>query len=217
MLFTSIIGYIAARCSLTYPATANHDSIRASSQLILDHLDKMSLTELLNYREQDTIASYFKTMPAPSYQSRAKFFHKHARGDREKVWAVESQAIADQYVAPLIQSLPGSLIGPLAEFLQNAPKNKYDSTFQAIVDECPALHNHIEAMTRNSEDQNRKDRVNDFFDLEMMPVPLAYADVFATKDKWVRERFVKPGGFLNRSNCSFCTTSEELENWLDTN
>lgn len=215
MLFTSIIGHVAEDMTLEFVAGTTEDVIRAQSRLICGHLDAMGLTDFLKLAEHEkVIADGFKNMAPPPYQKQAQFFREHARGDRGKVRRAEEVAVADAYIKPAMTSLSNELFAALTRFFDGVQKDKCESKLHALIAECPALHNHLEAMTRNSEDHNRKDRVNDFFDLEMMAVPLAYADAFVTGDKWVRERFLKPGGFLKRSECQFFATTAELENWL---
>jgi hypothetical protein len=217
MLFTSIIGHVAGDMTLAFDAGTSEDVIQAQTRLICGHLDAMGLTEFLKLAEHDKgIASHFKSMAPPPYQKQAQFFHQHARADRGKVWRAEELAVADAYIKPAMANLSDELHGALARFFDGVQVDKHKSKLHALIAECPALHNHLEAMTRNSEDHNRKDRVNDFFDLEMLAVPFAYANAFATWDKWVRERFLKPGGFLKRSKCQFCSSIAELESWLDT-
>jgi hypothetical protein len=215
MLFTSIIGHVAGDMTITFDPKTTTEAIHDFSQRLCQRLDGMGLTEFLTLAEHNQeIADGFKNMAPPPYQKQAQFFREHTRGGRGKVWRAEELAVADAYIKPAMDSLSDELRSALARFFDGVQKDKYESKLHALIAECPALHNHLEAMTRNSEDHNRKDRVNDFFDLEMMAVPLAYADAFVTCDKWVRERFLKPGGYLDRSGCQFFATTTELENWL---
>lgn len=116
-----------------------------------------------------------------------------------------------------MKRLPLALKPHVLNYAANAPRDKYGGCMATLLAELPALHNHVEVMTRSSEDPNRKDKLNDFFDLDMMPVPLAYADVFVSHERWVRERFLKLGGFLQRNGCVYCSSYAELETWLDAN
>src|SRR5205823_2789121 len=89
--------------------------------------------------------------------------------------------------AVMIQKRLNSItLTELLKFSQTAKSDKVGNKVCALLPHLPALHNHVEVMTCASEDPNRKDKVSDFFDLEMLPVPLAYADVFASLDKRIR-------------------------------
>ena len=131
------------------------------------------------------------------------------------MWRIEEQEALDLYIKPIIMTMELGLLLPFNNFVKRAPRDKYGGCLPTLLAELPAIHNHIEVMYRNSEDPNRKDKVNDTFDLELMPVPLAYADAFLSLDRWIRDRFVKPGGFKTRNNCEPFSTYAELEGWLD--
>ena len=215
MLFVPLVGYIASWGSFRYPAGSDATYVRDSSKMLFDRLNSLGLTELLSLKDDGSIASIFKNMAPLPFQQQAVLFQQFAKGDRSKVRLVEEQSVVTSYVLPVIDKLDNLLVPALARSITEAPADRYGGRLPTLLAELPAIQNHIEAMTRNSEDPNRKDRVSDFFDLDMLSVPPAYSDVFVTNDKWVRERFLKPGGFLKRSGCVFCSSYAELNLWLD--
>jgi hypothetical protein len=65
---------------------------------------------------------------------------------------------------------------------------------------------------------NRKDSNNHFMDNEIMVAPLAYADVFVSKDKGIRNLLgITNRQLLARTKCQYCDSLTELEKWLAAN
>ncbi len=217
MLFLPALGYVASSFSVEYPPGWTADAVRDFGQRLSAKLNSMGLTELVGLRDDDLIGSYFRNHPPVPYQNEAKFFQSFAKGDRGKVWRVEEQSVFLNYILPAVRKLPIPHMLAVLAFAQTAEPDAVGNKVSAFLRHTPAIHNHIEVMFRASEDPNRKDKPSDFFDLNMMPVPLAYGDVFVSLDRWVRERFLKPGGFCTRNPCKFCSTYAELETWLDAN
>ena len=78
----------------------------------------------------------------------------------------------------------------------------------------PALHNYVEIMTFVNMQPSRKDKENDFFDYEIMVVPLAYSSVFVTTDKGIRHLLRQATEILKRTKCHYCDGLGDLEGWL---
>jgi hypothetical protein len=64
---------------------------------------------------------------------------------------------------------------------------------------------------------NRKDSNNQFMDNEIMTAPLAYADVFVSRDKGIRHLLRNHKAILARTTCQYCEHLGELETWLTSN
>ena len=177
-------------------------------------MNTLTLTQLLTMRKGQ-MRKYLTNLPSTPYQQKAQELQAFAKKDREKVLRVEQETIFRNNVMPGLRALPVPLKAEVINYAQQQPKDKYDGSLGALFKELPSLHNYAEVMARASADPNRNDKASDFFDLEMMPVPLAYAHAFITLDKWMRSRFLEPGNFIRRNDCKFCASYAELENWLD--
>jgi hypothetical protein len=213
-LFVPVSAYLSSRYTITFAAGTPLKLVGEYGQVLSARQNTRTLVELLSLRD-GAMRDCLKTMTYEPRVSHAATVERFGR-DRRRIERVEAETVFLHYILPALHGLPADLKLLVLSFAGNAQRDAFGGCLPTLLAELPALCNHVEAMTRASEDPNRKDRVNDFFDLDMLSVPPAYADVFVTQDKWVRERFLKPGGFLKRSGCVFCSTYPELETWLDT-
>jgi hypothetical protein len=94
------------------------------------------------------------------------------------------------------------------------PEDNLAAYAQEFVRSLPALYNHVELMASLSQNPGQRFEINDFFDHQIMPVPLAYASVFVTKDKGIRDVLRKRTEVLKRNTCRYCDGLAELEEWL---
>jgi hypothetical protein len=214
MLYVPVIGFLTSFCSLTYSSDASAGHVRDTSKLVFDHLNGLSLTDLLKMRDDERISEFFKTAPSPPYQRQAEFFQAFAKGDREKVWRYEAEIVYKRTIAPIIKTLSPTYLLPLLPYIHNSPKDKYGGMLPTLIAELPAVHNHVDVMALASEDPNRKDRASDFYDLDMLPVPLAYADVFVSRDRRIRDMVQNRGKLLQRNRCQFFSDYSAFSEWL---
>src|SRR6266545_369089 len=214
MLYVSAVAYLASAFTLSFPPDTPAHIIEQMGDAALERMNTLTLTQLLTLRKGQ-IRSHLANLPNTPYQQKAQELQAFAKKDREKVLRVEQETIFRNNVMPGLRALPVPLKVEVINYARQQPKDKYDGSLGALFKELPSLHNYAEVMARASDDPNRKDKANDFFDFEMMPVPLAYAHTFITLDKWMRSRFLEPGNFIRRNDCKFCASYAELENWLD--
>jgi len=55
--------------------------------------------------------------------------------------------------------------------------------------------------------------MNDFFDLENIIVPLAYSDVFISRDKWIRH-LLKISDLPQKNNCIYLYNVNQLVDYI---
>lgn len=60
----------------------------------------------------------------------------------------------------------------------------------------------------------RNYKFNDFFDFEIMPVPLAYTSAFVSHDKGIKDVLRNRTKILERTSCRYCASVSELEEWF---
>jgi hypothetical protein len=99
-------------------------------------------------------------------------------------------------------------------YLQTVPKDKYGGCLGGLLTHMPAIRNHMELMAALTQQPSRKDKMNDFFDYEILPVPLAYASVFVAQDKGIRDVLLNRTEVQQRSSCHYCYDLGEFEAWL---
>jgi hypothetical protein len=215
MLFVPAVAYLASAFSLTFPVGTPRETIQQIGKMACDRVNAMRLSELLTLRKGQ-MRDYIGNLPMQPYKQKTQELLKSTNGSREKVWQTEATTVFKNNFRPAFRALPITLMPHVAKFGESVEQDKVAERLRALFNELPALHNYIEVMARASDDPNRNDKPNDFFDLEMMAIPLAYAHAFITLDRWMRSRFLQPGKFLKQNNCKFCATYAELESWLDT-
>ena len=115
-------------------------------------------------------------------------------GDKQKIQRSVAEELFTLYIQPAILKLPLAVQAKLMDYLKTTPKDTYGGCLGDLINYLPAIHNHLELMTAFALNLTRRNKINDFFDLEMMPVPLAYASVFVAQDRGIREPVAKPDG-----------------------
>jgi hypothetical protein len=180
-------------------------------------MENLTLTELLKMRvgrKGDDIFEFVKHMPAPKYSERTKSMWESMHGNKQKVQRIEAQTIFREYIQPVIRKLPFQVQVKALRYTKEAPKDKYGGCLGELISHMPAVQNHMELMAAMTQRPSRKDKNNDFFDNEVMPVPLAYASAFVAQDKGIRDVLRNRTEIPERSTCRYCFDLGELEEWL---
>ena len=160
----------------------------------------------------------------PPYSVAAKKAKGLFKGDRNKLFAAEAENCFIMYIRPLLGTRP-SAASPYV--FPSAVSQKWLAQFagpggdeawyrRALVD-LPALHNFVDLMVEADMQPNRNDSNNHFMDNEIMVAPLAYADVFVSRDKGIRHLLRTRKEILARTKCQYCENLGELETWLASN
>ena len=76
------------------------------------------------------------------------------------------------------------------------------------------MHNYVEVMLAASTQPTRKDKYNHFLDNEIVVAPLAYADVFVSADRGIKDLVSNRTKILKRSKCQYFNNLEAFEDWL---
>jgi hypothetical protein len=137
------------------------------------------------------------------------------RGDWDKLLRIEEESIARNYMLPFLSKLPLELKFAVLSIINSLPKDKYGGHMQAILESLPALKNHIEIMALSGINPLRKAKPSDFFDLEMLSAPLAYADAFVSQDKWMKDMVCNRGRFLERTKCKYISSLTDFKEYLE--
>lgn len=216
MLYVPVSSYLSSRAEIIGPSDAP-EAVKNQMRLVAEEVFKeheaLTLTDLLSIRTKAAPVDAL-TANTPNYQEVSLRYQNAFRGDKEKVRRNEEVSIYRQVIKPAMKQLPASLLRCVAKHMQSSPKDKYEGCLGLLWPEWPALHNHLEVMTLAAQDPNRKDKMNDFFDHELLPVPLAYADVFVSRDRRIRDLVTNRSNLLTRNKCLFISSYAELEQYL---
>jgi hypothetical protein len=217
-LYVPVLAYITSRFHLEFPEGFPAEHIEDFTKKLKERVECLTFTELLTMRaarKGDRIFDFIKKLPAPKYSEEAKRTWDMVKGDKERIQRVESETIFKQYIQPAIRKLPLVVQAKFLEYLQTAPKDRYGGCLGDLITHMPAVQNHMELMAAITQQPTRKDKINDFFDNEIMPVPLAYASVFVAQDKGIRDVLRNRTEILKRNSCRYCFDLAELEEWLN--
>ncbi len=157
----------------------------------------------------------------PAYSEAAKRAKALFKGNRKKLFTAEAENCFDMYIRPLLGMRPSPAFryvfpssvsgGWLAQFgRSDGDEGWYDRALA----ELPALRNFVDLMVEADTQPDRKDSNNHFLDNEIMVAPLAYADVFVSRDKGIRHLLRTRTEILARTKCQYCENLGELATWL---
>ena len=151
----------------------------------------------------------------PAYSEAAKKARQEFKGNKEKLFLEEAVNCFNMHVRPVLLQLPPEIIATWsAQF--GSPDDEKAWILKALA-ELPALHNYIDTMVVADSYPDRKDNCNNFMDNEIMVAPLAYATVFVSKDKGIRDMLRNRTKILSRTQCQYCDNLDALEIWLRDN
>jgi hypothetical protein len=148
----------------------------------------------------------------PAYSEAAKKVKEKFKGNKKKLFLEEAGNCFYMYITPLLLKYPEQVIASWSA--QFGPPDDEEAWFLTALVELPALHNFIDIMVVADSQPERKDKYNHFMDNEIMVAPLAYATVFVSKDKAIRDMLRNRTKILSRIKCQYCDSLDALETWL---
>jgi hypothetical protein len=214
-LYVPVLAYLDSHFRLEFPEGFPSEHIDEFAKKVKAGVESMTFTELLKMRansERDTMFEYVKSIPAPKYPDEAIL--TWSKGDRQKIQRVEAEAVYKRHIHPAIIKLPMDVQLKLLSYNSTASKDKYGGVLGHLLEHLPSINNHIELMAAMMKQPSRKPKINDFFDNEIIPVPLAYASVFVAQDKGIRDTLKNRTNILKRTTFHYCYDLAELDLWL---
>jgi hypothetical protein len=216
-LYVPVVAYLTSRFHLKVPEGFPSAYMEDVTRKVKERAESLTFTELLTMRgtrRDDTFIHSIKEIPAPKYSEEAKRTWAFVKGDKQKIQRIEAETVFKQYIQPAIQRMPWAVQAKFLNFINTAPKDKYGGFLGELSNHLPAIRNYMELMATITQNPTRRDKINDFFDFEIMPIPLAYASVFVAQDKGIRDVLQNRTEILKRTACRYCFDLAELEEWL---
>jgi hypothetical protein len=99
-------------------------------------------------------------------------------------------------------------------YINSLPKDKDGTHSTAVLERMPAHKNMAEVMAVGGLDPNRTDKINDFYDLQLIIIPMAYADVVFATDRWIRELMKVHWSTLHARGAKYIGEWSEFEQYL---
>jgi len=212
-LYVPVVAYLSSRYELAYPKGWTEDEIATFERLFAEKMASLSLVELLNMRG-DEFMDELKGIDTAKYLAASQERWKFTGGNKKKICRLEEETIARQYILPLLRKLPLRFRLPFLVSLGDFAKDEYGGCLKTMLSALPALKNQAEIMAIAGQDPRRRTRASDFYDLDMMAVPLAYTAVFVSQDKWIRDLLNNRGAILRRNTCQYLSSLLDFERWL---
>lgn len=210
-VFVPIMSYFCTEGTLRFPETFPPER----RQQLRDHMAQ-SLRGLgvVEYLDMMKSSMPLPRKEAPPYKAAAVRRREAARDSKELAWRIEAEAVLNQFVLPRLKTLMRTLPDELQVRWRNLPTIRYIALAKYLLPHMPATRHYIDVMTAAGFDAGRGFQMNDFFDLELIKVPLVYSDALATGDKWVKHLLTKEiKGATSRSR-RYVWNYDELEEYL---
>ncbi len=214
-LYVPVVAYLTSKFELSFREGFPVERVQEAANIVNERASSLTFTELLKMRN-DNIFNFAKSYPFPNFSEERKRIWDALGGDRQKIIRHEAEFVFRLHIQPTMNSLSPSAKVRFLRYLAIAPKDKYGGVLGELLKWMPAIQNHIEIMAAVLQNPSRRDKSNDFFDFEIMPVTFAYASVFVAQDKGIRDMLQNRTNLLKRSSCRYCYDLSDLEKWLNT-
>ena len=215
-LFVPVSAYLSSRASLSFPPGWRSDEQNAYVNRLREKLVSQTLTELLELTKNSP--SPCDARPIPEYGKAWKDRWQATGGNRKKIHRIEEEYIADTVVIPKLNKIRSMLPMPqqlaFVDYVKSLPKDEYGGTMKTILHHLPSIKNFIDVMAMSGMDPNRKGSVNDFVDIDILAVPLAYSDAFVSFDCWIRSMLATKGTLIDPGTCEFVSSMEMFREYL---
>ena len=216
-LYVPVVAYLSSQWHLEIPDDFPEEQLNDFRRAVERSLDSLPFTKLLTMRAArtgDKIFDFLKAIPPPGFAEAAKQTWNAAAGNKQKIVRLVEETVYNQHVGPMIAKMPVAIRPSVLNYFETVPNDDRGGVFRNLLNSLPALQNHIEIMVTATQQLTRKDKINDFFDYEILPIPMAYASVFVSKDKGIRDILVNRTEMLKRTRCVYFSSLEEFDEWL---
>jgi hypothetical protein len=212
ILFAPVSTLLGTRVALHFPNVSAFED----PQLLADHVARqLRATSIVELCRMTKNSFSQPKEQAPRYAETARRRKEIANESREKARRVEEEEVLGSIVTPRIIEL-GSLLpihvqADLAERLRSLPKDNYDGAARHLISSMPSVNHRIDIFCLVGQDPLRKDKMQDFYDRELIMAPYVYSNVFVTRDKGIRYILEKLGGSQGKVFGKY----EQFEKYLD--
>ena len=125
--------------------------------------------------------------PPPAYQKTRVDRAEFAKGNPERARRVEEEFIARESVLPVIEKLPLTVKSAFLLASRTRGTDRHGGLMGDLQQSARALRAEVETHFETGRNHDRKDRIQDFFDIEFLIVARAYSDVLASRDRQIRD------------------------------
>lgn len=198
--------------------TASKNKLEEYRSVIDARIATMTLTDILNAFKPLLPLSLYKVLKAPEYSEIWKERWAYAKGNKLKMREIEQNAYVMQILIPELlkekDNLPNEARQKFMDYIKSLSKNSPAIASREIISNLPALRSAIEILTITGYDPTRKGTMNDFFDIQIMVTPLAYADVLVATDKWIKHLITTQSDVFDVNRAVYFHSLSDFEIYL---
>lgn len=220
-IYVPILAFVGTPGGLLFPAEfpASEEKREKFTQEFAAQISALKLTDLIHNFKSILPFPLFQYLPTPEYSEVWKERWDYAKGNKEKMRDVEQDYYVRQVLIPELQKesarLPNEARQRFINFIKSLPQNKPARASREILENMPALKNAVEILTITGYDPNRKATMNDFFDIQMMVTPLAYADALVATDKWIRHLLTTQSSVFDVKSALYIPSLSDFVTYLN--
>ena len=213
-LFIPFIGYLRSKYFLEFEDDNDPQIIEKVALLRKEIanftiLDWVKFTDGVKGRKQKDRSKFIQNEWRKNFE-----IHK---GDKIKIKRGVENFIGQNMILPktlnFVKKQTAENKDKINKYFDSLPKEKDGRSFDSIIKMLPSLNNYICSLAIAQLDPNRKIRMNDFFDLESIPVPIAYSDIFVARDKWIKYLLEK-SNLIKKKDCQIFHSIKDLNSYL---
>ncbi len=203
--FAPFVGHVSTESWIEFPDCWTKDQRQIIVDAVAQQLPKFGVVDLVRWRKDKLPQGVHETPPrfSEAYKGRRKIAGK----SKKKARLIEAQAVFEDTVIPEMKGvtkwLPLETVARLQRLVDELPADKSGRRIDVVLEAMPAISNKVDIHTIAGFNVRRKDRMSDFYDIEIMVVPLAYSDVFVSQDKWMRDLLSPQNGLAERNSTEF--------------
>lgn len=214
-IFIPFVGYLSSKGILKYPIETNEEDANKITKVIKSNLGLVTISNLVATGISKANSS--KEIYSKQLNKGYKEVWANNKGDKRKIRIENQNYIANTKILPAIRKINKTLkpeeVFRITKYITSLPKDSYKSAFNSIIDFMPSLRNDVEILSIVPLDNQRNFTINDHYDIENLIVPLAYSDVFVSKDKWIRH-LLKVTDLPQKNNCIYLYDLNDLIKYL---
>jgi hypothetical protein len=220
-VYVPMMAFLESNGSLLFPEQlpGSSDKREEITQEFTNRLSGMKLTDMLDGFKDKLPMPISDLVSAPEYSDVWKERWDAAKGNKGKMRLVEQDHFVREVLTPGLHE-QGNKLPPEARrkfneyILALREKNDPSAATSEIIKHMPAMRTAIEIMTITGFDLTRKATLNDFFDIQMLMIPLSYADVLVATDKWLRHLLTTQKSVFDTGNVRYISSLSDFREYL---
>jgi predicted nucleic acid-binding protein len=219
-VYTSVMGCFGTQAKLIWPADfpATEAERLATTAEFESRMRSLTLAEVVSMARASLPREESRSAEDLDYERAWRERFAFARGDRAVMRRIEEEYHIKKLVLPALQRLTsGMSLGERIQMLsaiRTLPLNRYGGVSATILNEARLFRTRIEILAVMGFNPSRRGSLNDFFDVEIMAAPLAYAAAFAAHDKWIRYLLTHESAMLSSNGVVFLESVSALRSFI---